>query len=113
MAPLKVSSIAFLSETNDDCRLKTDILEAPVTGAEAIMSTLERMNRFFGAQQIVFEYHDDRRDILICHGSVGDNEPLETITVALRDQSGWISELIVDHDLSFKARKRARAAFGS
>ena len=87
----------FLSELMDDAELRSDILEGPVRGREAISKVVTRLESMYTSQTVTYEQRDNQRDYRVCKAVLTDGSPVEITTVALRDTSGWVSSIAVAH----------------
>lgn len=97
MRSTEADGAVFLSELMDDAELRSDILEGPVQGREAISRVFARLEAIYTSQTVTYAQRDNQRDIHISRSVLADGSPVEITTVALRDSSGWISSIAVAH----------------
>jgi len=108
MRRTETDGAVFLSELMDDAELRSDILDSPVRGREAIGKVFAGLEAMYASQTVTYEQRDNQRDYRVCKAVLTDGTPVEITTVALRDTSGWISSIAVAHYP--KPRARAMAA---
>lgn len=110
MRKTETDGAVFLSELMDDAELRSDILEAPIRGREAIGKVFARLESMYASQTVTYEQRDNQRDYRVCKATLTDGSPVEITTVALRDSSGWVSAIAVAHYPKPRARALATRA---
>jgi len=110
MRRLETDGAVFLSELADDAELRSDILDAPVRGRDAIGKVFARLEAIYASQTVTYEQRDNQRDYRVCKAVLSDGSPAEITTVALRDSSGWVSSISVAYYPLPRARALAAKA---
>ncbi len=104
MRRTETDGAVFLSELMDDAELRSDILEGPVRGREAIGKVFARLETMYATQAVTYEQRDNQRDYRVSKATLTDGSPVEITTVAMRDSSGWVSSIAVAHYPKPRAR---------
>ncbi len=105
MRDTETDGAVFLSELMDDAELRSDILDEPIRGREAIGKVFARLETIYASQTVTYEQRDNQRDFRVCRAILSDGSPVEITSVAVRDSSGWVSSIAV----AYYPRPRARA----
>jgi len=107
MRRTETDGAVFLAELMDDAELRSDILEGPVRGREAISKVFAGLEAMYASQTVTYEQRDNQRDYRVSKAVLTDGSPVEITTVAMRDASGWVSSIAVAHYPKPRARALA------
>lgn len=107
----KTHCVISIGEMADDVILKTDVLEKAIVGRDAVVAVIEKLEALYTSHVVLYESHIDSRDIRICSALTVAGDKVELISVALRDDAGWVTEVHLGHDPASAVRKLA-SAFG-
>ncbi len=97
----------MLSELTDDARLTSNLLPQPVQGREAVKRVIDNVEALCLDQVVAYQHHFDTREVIVTHAHLISGEAVEITTVGLRDASGWIGAIALDHRPPVVAKKLA------
>ena len=97
----------MLSELTDDARLTSNLLPQPISGREAVKRVIDTVEALCLDQVVAYRRHFDTREVIVTHARLATGEAVEITMVGLRDGSGWIGAIALDHRPPIVAKKLA------
>lgn len=98
MAVSAKDGLSLVPELMDDAVLKTNLLDAPVEGRDNIARVLEILASLYNAEAVAYRKGGQKREYIISNVIAPGGEGLETTTVGLRDDSGWVCAVVMHHE---------------
>lgn len=112
MTGSKVDGAVFVPELREDAVLRSDLIGRPVHGRADIADVMAKLERLYVSQAVTYDRRAGRRDIRGCQAVLSTGDSVQIVTVALRDDAGWVCELHVSHIPHRAARRLARQVLG-
>ncbi len=87
----------LLSELTDDAVLRSNLFKGPVAGREAVKHMIEAIDDLCPRQTLVYRHRVGNREFILTDAVTRSGERVQMTTVGIRDDSGWIGAIMMDH----------------
>ncbi len=96
---------ALLTELTDDAVLSSNLFDHRIEGREAVIRAIQTIDAFYKMDTVSYRHRVAKREFIFTNLILADGQGAEVMTVGIRDATGWICALVMEH----KPRKAAKA----
>lgn len=97
MAVFEKDGVTLIPELADDVILCSNLLDYQVLGRDQVADVLHVLEGIYLSATDIFRKHVASRDYIVTLAILATDERFEIVIVGLRDDSGWISTIIMSH----------------
>ncbi|ESQ82074.1 hypothetical protein AEAC466_19340 [Asticcacaulis sp. AC466] len=98
MAIFEKDGVTLIPELADDVILRSNLLDCPVCGRDQVAAVLRALEGIYLSATDIFRKHLASRDYIVTLAILASDARFEIIIVGVRDDSGWISTVIMNHE---------------
>ncbi len=88
---------ALLSELTDDATLSSNLFDKPIQGREAVIRTMQTISSFYKIDTVAYRHRVAKREFVFSNAILANGDGAEVMTVGIRDGTGWICALSMEH----------------
>ena len=107
MTNAKDGALLF-SELADDATLRSNLLTGVVQGRDAVTRMIDLIDSLCPRQNLLYRHRVGHREFILTEAKLLSGDEVEISTVGIRDDSGWISAIMLDHSPGGIAAKLAK-----
>lgn len=98
----------LFSELADDATLRSNLFKGVVQGRDAVTRMIDMIDSLCPRQNLIYRHRVGHRDFILTEAKLLSGDEVEISTVGIRDDSGWISAVMLDHSPPAVAAKLAK-----
>ena len=98
----------LFSELADDATLRSNLFTGAVQGREAVTRMIDTIDSLCPRQHLVYRHRVGHRDFILTEAKLLSGDEVEISVVGIRDESGWIIAVRLDHSPPEVAAKLSR-----
>ncbi len=88
---------ALLSELTDDAVFISNLFDHRIEGRDAIVQALHKIEALYKMEAVAYRHRTLKREFIFANLILTTGEGAEVMTVGVRDDSGWICAMSMEH----------------